>query len=109
MEVQPAADVNSGYAPRTAIGQAADGTVILLCINGRVFNSLGATYADVANEMMRYGAVNACLMQGGSATGMMYRSDTASVPQLYTTISSMSGDKELSPRRLPTYWMVAAE
>jgi len=109
MEVQPAADVNSGYAPRTAIGQTADGTVILLCINGRVFNSLGATYADVANEMMRYGAVNACMMQGGSATGMMYRDHPASIPQLYTSIHSASGDQELAPRRLPTYWMVAAE
>lgn len=109
MEVQPAADVNSGYAPRTAIGQTSDGTVILLCINGRVFNSLGATYADVANEMMRYGAVSACLMQGGSATGMMYRSDLHSTAQLYTSIQTKSGDKELTPRRLPTYWLVAAE
>ena len=109
MEVQPAADVNSGYAPRTAIGQTNDGTVILLCINGRVFNSLGATYADVAKEMMRYGAVSACLMQGGSATGMMYRDDLHSIPQLYTSIHTMSADRELAPRRLPTYWMVAAE
>ena len=95
--------------PRTAIGQTSDGTVILLCINGRVFNSLGATYADVANEMMRYGAVSACLMQGGSATGMMYRSDTVSIPELYTSVQTMNGEKELTPRRLPTYWMVAAK
>lgn len=108
-EIQPAAEDRSGYAPRTAIGQKADGTVILLCINGRVFNSLGASYEDVAREMIRYGAVNACMMHGGSATGMMYRPDLTSVPQLYTSISTMSGDQELTPRRLPTYWMVAAK
>ena len=108
-EVQPAAEANSGYNPRTAIGQKEDGTVILLCINGRVFNSLGATYADVANEMMTYGAESACLLQGGSATGMTYHPDSSSEPELLTSIYSMNGDTELKPRRLPTYWMVAAE
>ena len=108
-EVQPAAEENSGYNPRTAIGQREDGTVILLCINGRVFNSLGATYADVANEMMTYGADNACLLQGGSATGMVYRPNSTEEPQLLTSVYSMNGDTELKSRRLPTYWMVAAE
>ena len=109
MEVLPAADENSGYNPRTAIGQKEDGTVILLCINGRVFNSVGATYGDVANEMMTYGAANAALLQGGSATAMMYRPNNTQEPQLLTTISSLNGDKELQPRRLPTYWMIAGE
>lgn len=109
MEVLPAADENSGYNPRTAIGQREDGTVILLCINGRVFNSVGATYADVANEMMTYGADNAALLQGGSATAMMYRPNSTQEPQLLTSVSTLNGDKELQPRRLPTYWMIAAE
>ncbi|MBQ2928032.1 MAG: phosphodiester glycosidase family protein [Oscillospiraceae bacterium] len=109
MEIQPAAEENTGYNPRTAIGQKEDGTVILLCINGRVFNSLGATYADVANEMMALGAVNACLMQGGSATAMAYAPGGSQEPQLLTTISSMDGSTTLQPRRLPTYWMVAAK
>ena len=55
-EVLPAALENSGYNPRTAIGQREDGSVILLCINGRVYNSIGATYEEVANEMMTNGA-----------------------------------------------------
>ena len=108
-EIMPAADENSGYNPRTAIGQKEDGTVILLCINGRVFNSVGATYGDVTNEMMKYGADNACLLQGGSATGMMYRPNDTQEPQLLTSISSLNGDKELQPRRLPTYWMITGE
>ena len=102
-EVLPAAEYNSGYNPRTAIGQREDGTVILLCINGRVFDSLGATYADVVNEMMKLGAANACLMQGGSATGMTYRpADSSKEPQLVSTLQV----GQTQPRRLPTYWMV---
>lgn len=106
-EIMPAADENSGYTARTAIGQKEDGTVILLCINGRVFNSAGATYEDVANEMMTYGADNAALLQGGSATAMMYRPNSTQEPQLLTSVSTLNGDKELQPRRLPTYWMIA--
>lgn len=108
-EIMPAADENSGYTARTAIGQKEDGTVILLCINGRVFNSAGATYEDVANEMMTYGADNAALLQGGSATAMMYRPNSTQEPQLLTSVSTLNGDKELQPRRLPTYWIIAAE
>jgi len=108
-EILAAAHDNSGYNPRTAIGQKSDGTVILICINGRVFNSLGATYEDVTNEMMTYGADNACLLQGGSATGMMYRPNDTQEPQLLTSVFSMNGEQELNPRRLPTYWMIAGE
>ena len=108
-EVMPAADENSGFTARTAIGQKADGTVILLCINGRAVTGPGASYADVANEMMTYGADNAALLQGGSATGMMYRPNDTQEPQLLTSVMSWNGDKEVQPRRLPTYWMVAGE
>jgi len=106
-EVLAAAYENSGYNPRTAIGQREDGTVILLCVNGRLFNSVGANYEEIANEMMLYGAENAALLQGGSATSMMYRPGSTKEPELLTTISTLNGD--LQPRRLPTYWMVAAE
>ena len=108
-EIQPAAEENSGYKPRTAIGQREDGTVILLCINGRVFDSLGATYEEVTNEMMTYGAENACLLQGGSATAMMYHPNGTQEPELLTSVSPLNGYRELQPRRLPTYWMVAGE
>ena len=107
-ELQPGGLEEHGHNPRTAIGQREDGTVILLCINGRVFNSLGATYADVANEMMRLGAESACLMQGGSATSMAY-CDSGSGVHMLTSVRSMDGSQELQPRRLPTYWMVAGK
>lgn len=49
----------SGINPRTAIGQCADGTVLLLVIDGRQINSIGATFADIIDVMLEYGAVNA--------------------------------------------------
>lgn len=105
-EVQTKAEeTNTGYNPRTAIGQREDGTVILMCINGRQADSLGATYADVINEMMNYGADSACLMQGGSASAMMYRPNDTQEPQLLNSLPV--GQNQ--PRRLPTYWMVSAE
>lgn len=107
-QMRSGAAEQSSLNPRTAIGQKADGTVILLCINGRVFNSAGATYADVANLLWDMGAINACMMQGGSATGMMHRPDGSGTPELLTQVHSMSGEP-LSNRRLPTYWMVAGE
>jgi len=103
--VLPAANEDSGYNLRTAIGQTEDGKVILLCTNGRVWDNLGASYREVADQMMALGAENACLLQGGSATGMMYRADLPSIPQLYTTLSA----GQTQPRRQPTYWMVAVE
>lgn len=62
----------SGVNPRTAIGQRADGAVLLLVVDGRQAYSLGATYEDLAQIMLDYGAVNACNLDGGSSTVMWY-------------------------------------
>ena len=63
---------DKGLNPRSAIGQRADGAVLLLVIDGRQANSLGATYADVISVLQDFGAVNACNMDGGSSTTMYY-------------------------------------
>ena len=66
-------DINtSGVNPRTAIGQRSDGAVLLLVIEGRQVNSLGATYQDVVDVLLSYGAVNACNLDGGSSSMMWY-------------------------------------
>lgn len=65
----------SGINPRTAIGQRADGAVLLLVIDGRQASSIGATYGDIADVMLDYGAVNACNMDGGSSTCMYFDGD----------------------------------
>lgn len=65
----------SGVNPRTAIGQAADGTIIMVTIDGRQANSLGATMKDLINIMVEYGAVNAANLDGGSSTLMYYNGE----------------------------------
>lgn len=104
---QEAYNTNSGYNPRTAIGQRADGAVIFVCIDGRQTSSLGGTYADIINIMVEYGAVNACNMDGGSSSVMMYR-DTQG---LYGTAGEVTMINNYSllqsqPRRMPNFWMV---
>jgi exopolysaccharide biosynthesis protein len=69
----------SGVNPRTAIGQRADGAVLLLVIDGRQVNSLGASFEDLAEIMLEYGAVNASNLDGGSSTLMIYRGETLNV------------------------------
>ena len=65
--------LSSGLNPRTAIGQRADGAVLMLVIDGRQASSLGATYADLIRIMMEYGAVNAINLDGGSSSLMYYK------------------------------------
>ena len=105
---QEAYNSESGYNPRTAIGQRADGVVIFVCIDGRQTSSLGGTYKDLINIMYEYGAVNACNMDGGSSSVMLYR-DTqgligeAGQVQMINNYSLLQSQ----PRRMPNFWMVA--
>ena len=64
--------MRSGLNPRTAIGQRADGCILMLVIDGRQVHSFGATYRDVQDIMLEYGAVNALNLDGGSSTTMWY-------------------------------------
>ena len=64
----------SGANPRTAIGQRADGTVLLLVTDGRgASGHLGATASDLIRIMKKYGAVNAANLDGGSSSTMYYK------------------------------------
>lgn len=64
-----------GIAPRTAIGQRKDGAMIFLTIDGRQASSLGASLKDVQDIMLKYGAVNAINLDGGSSTTMYFDGD----------------------------------
>lgn len=64
------ASLPSGVNPRTAIGQRADGAVMMLVIDGRQAHSMGATYQDCMNILFSRGAVNAINMDGGSSSNM---------------------------------------
>lgn len=72
MNGEPAnpASLPSGVNPRTAIGQRADGAVMMLVIDGRQAHSMGATYQDCVDILYSRGAVNAINMDGGSSSNM---------------------------------------
>ena len=68
-------NLGGGLNPRTSIGQRADGAILLLVVDGRQANSLGATYDDLVDIMLSYGAVNAANLDGGSSTRMHYNGE----------------------------------
>ena len=70
----------SGVNPRTAIGQRADGAVLMLVINGRQLSSAGATYSDLVDLMLQFGAVNAMNLDGGSSTVMYLNGELVNTP-----------------------------
>lgn len=104
---EEAYNANSGWNPRTAIGQRADGTVIFVCIDGRQAGSLGADYGDIIDIMTEYGAVNACNLDGGSSTVMLYK-DTFGRYGAAGEICMINNYSLLQevPRRMPTFFMV---
>ena len=63
---------NTGAAQRAAIGQRADGTIIMIVTDGRTAESIGATYNDIIDIMVSYGAVSAGMLDGGSSAMMYY-------------------------------------
>lgn len=63
----------SGVNPRTGIGQRSDGAILMLVIDGRQLSGLGATYQDMTEIFLSYGAVNACNLDGGSSSMMWYQ------------------------------------
>jgi exopolysaccharide biosynthesis protein len=92
----------AGLNPRTAIGQRADGAMLLLTIDGRQPSSMGATYEDLIEIMMNYGAVNAANLDGGSSTYMAQNSETGNNPQIITQCASLYG-----PRKMATSILVS--
>ena len=104
---EAAYDQLPGRNPRTAIGQREDGTVIFLCIDGRQAASVGATIRDTVELMQKLGAVNACNMDGGSSTVMMYQDTLGRYGEAQKAYMVNSYSQlQAQPRRMPDYWMV---
>ena len=60
-----------GNVARAGIGQCADGTVLLLVIDGSALRGIdGANFATMAKILRSYGAVNAANMDGGTSATM---------------------------------------
>ena len=92
---EPVSVYASGVNPRTGIGQRSDGAILMLVIDGRQVSSLGATYEDMQQIFLSYGAVNACNLDGGSSTVMWYQGD------YINHCASVTGI-----RRMPTAFLV---
>lgn len=85
-----------GSGPRSAIGQKADGTILLLVVDGRQISSLGASMKQMQDLMVENGAINAANLDGGSSTVMYYHNSIVNHP------CSPYGD-----RFLPTAFLVS--
>ena len=64
-----ASGLRAGAAPRTAVGQRADGSLVFYTIDGRKPGySIGATMSQVAARMIELGCVTALCLDGGGST-----------------------------------------
>jgi len=94
-QMQDVSGTGGGLNPRTAIGQRADGKIILLVADGRQITGMGATFADLQDIMAEYGAVNASVMDGGTSTQMYYNGEVINNPYSPT-----------GPRTCPTSFLI---
>ena len=70
-----------GVAPRTAIGQRKDGTILFLVVDGRQPGySIGATLLDIQNILFEQGAVVAANLDGGSSTTLYFNGKVVNKP-----------------------------
>ena len=107
-------DNNTGTAQRTAIGQRADGTVIMVVTDGRSASSLGATHNDIIDIMLEFGAITAGMLDGGSSSMMYYRNywdilgmDFDALDE-YQKLGIVNKYKAFTtPRKMPTYFLVS--
>ena len=88
-----------GIAPRTAIGQRKDGTVLFVVIDGRQLTSAGATIKQLQEVLIEEGAYNAANLDGGSST-VLYYTEKGGV------MNNPSGSDADGMRFLPNAWLV---
>ena len=91
------AELETGIGARTAIGQRADGSIVMVAIDGRQGYSIGVTFADCIDIMAdKFGCVNAANMDGGNSTCMY----------AYGQAVNRSANQAGGTRNLPDAWLV---
>ncbi|MBQ8893307.1 MAG: phosphodiester glycosidase family protein [Clostridia bacterium] len=88
-----------GVAPRTAIGQRQDGTVIFVVIDGRSITSAGATMKQLQEVLIEEECYNAANLDGGSSTVLYYTKGGG-------VLNNPSGSDKDGMRFLPNAWLV---
>lgn len=95
-----------GIAPRTCIAQKADGTILFAIIDGRQpTHSIGATLYDVQEVFLKYGAVTAANLDGGSSTVLVQNDPADRALGLKSKILNKPAS-EYGERYLPSAWLV---
>jgi exopolysaccharide biosynthesis protein len=82
-------DAAYGWAPRTVIGQEADGTVVMIITDGRFFNDKrhrGASMEDMAHLLQQNGVQNAIALDGGGSTTMINKGELQLKPATFTDV-----------------------
>ncbi|QGU93929.1 exopolysaccharide biosynthesis protein [Clostridium bovifaecis] len=69
-----------GTAPRTAIGQRKDGSILFLVVDGKYIGRLAVTLRELQDILYEYGAYNAINLDGGSSSTMYYNGKVISNP-----------------------------
>jgi exopolysaccharide biosynthesis protein len=83
-----------GVAPRTAMAQTKDGSILFAVIDGRQTHSIGATLYDIQQIFLSHGAITAANLDGGASSVLVHNNEIVNKP------SSQYGE-----RYLPTAWL----
>lgn len=94
--------LGGGYSARSAIGQCADGTMLLLVVEGRSLRSLGASYQDIADFFYNQGCINAINLDSGRSAVLVHNGENV------TNISIGAGIAT-EERMLPNAFVVLPE
>jgi exopolysaccharide biosynthesis protein len=70
----------SSRAPRTAVGQSADGRLLLVAVEGRSSRSVGVTNWELAQTLVRLGAVTAAAMDSGGSSTLAFDGGVLNTP-----------------------------
>lgn len=98
--VTPTVDGAWGWAPRTAIGQEPNGSVVMIITDGRFYWNKahrGASMSDMAQLMQQYHVTNAIAMDGGGSTTMIKDGALLLQPATSTAVGM---------RYLPNAWII---
>ncbi|MFD0824628.1 phosphodiester glycosidase family protein [Neobacillus sp. M.A.Huq-85] len=93
-------DAAWGWAPRTAIGQAKNGSIVMIITDGRYYwnkTHRGATMSDMVHLFEKYNVSNAIAMDGGGSTTMIKDGVLQLKPATHTSVGM---------RYLPNAWVV---
>ena len=73
-------DIAVGRSPRTAIGIRADGTIVILVVDGRSSSSSGMSLYELASYMVKLKVNRAMNFDGGGSSEMVVNGDVVNVP-----------------------------